>query len=541
MSISDTTLLKNWRGRRDADAFTELVRRHAAMVYGTCMRVARNRGMAEEIAQECFVELMQTRVEVRSPGGWLHTVATRRALDRVKAEGRRQVREAHYAATQAIATESTWDDTRAFVDEAIAALPEELRAPIIMRFLEGWAQTDIADDLGVSRKTVRLRIERGVENIRETLAKQGIVTSAVTLGVWLEEAAGEEVPPSLVAELGKRALATSPPAAAIPGGALTYLVASVAPVLLVVGGYAVLRDSDSPPPNDPVNVAPATAAAPGPSDTTSDQASAPTPIEATPVGDQELTPETQAILDPTADASKGWKLDLTPSEEVRETLANTKTKVKFEKKHVGEILAILQTAYRLNMVLDTRVVPPPPMIREVAPSDRYVTDGYVPLVHQIDEPLEKVLTATLMPLNLIHKVRGNTVWVSSSRQITEDLTVPPPSAPFRAGEILKDLARPVNMEFENIHISEILEFLSQSFGVEIRLDGRVVAPPAEANDSTPEGLEHFASDGVVAYICLRDVPLGEALFDVTRLLDLTYRVDRDTVRISTQNRLNYDF
>src|SRR5690606_20775212 len=125
----------------------------AAMVYGACLRVVKNPGTAEEVTQECFLELMKGPRGVRCIGAWLHTVATRRALDRLKSDGRRAARERAYAATLDPAKEILWDDTRACVDEAIAALPDELQIPIVLRFLAGRTHEAIAAELGVSRST----------------------------------------------------------------------------------------------------------------------------------------------------------------------------------------------------------------------------------------------------------------------------------------------------------------------------------------------------------------------------------------------------
>lgn len=49
MEISDTTLIEQWKTRQDPDAFTELVRRHSAMVYRAACRVLRDPGHAEEV------------------------------------------------------------------------------------------------------------------------------------------------------------------------------------------------------------------------------------------------------------------------------------------------------------------------------------------------------------------------------------------------------------------------------------------------------------------------------------------------------------
>ena len=57
MSGSDHALLERWLTNRDAEAFREIVDRYAGMVYGTCTRILRNPDDAEDVAQECFLQL----------------------------------------------------------------------------------------------------------------------------------------------------------------------------------------------------------------------------------------------------------------------------------------------------------------------------------------------------------------------------------------------------------------------------------------------------------------------------------------------------
>src|SRR5688572_24955501 len=100
MEEQDGVLLERWQHHRDADAFTELVRRYSDMVYATCVRVLRDAAQAEEVAQDCFVELMRSRQRVRvSLGAWLHKLAVHRTADRVKIESRRRRRESAYQAS----------------------------------------------------------------------------------------------------------------------------------------------------------------------------------------------------------------------------------------------------------------------------------------------------------------------------------------------------------------------------------------------------------------------------------------------------------
>ena len=65
---TDRVLWESWRRERDADAFAELVSRHAGLVYGVCRRVLGNDSEAEDAAQECFVQLLDAPVVLEQLG-----------------------------------------------------------------------------------------------------------------------------------------------------------------------------------------------------------------------------------------------------------------------------------------------------------------------------------------------------------------------------------------------------------------------------------------------------------------------------------------
>ncbi len=86
----ETILLERWRKSRDADAFAEILARHTGTVFSTSRRILRDPSEAEDVAQECFVELMQARERIQLVASWLHTVAVRRSLDHLRAQKRRR-------------------------------------------------------------------------------------------------------------------------------------------------------------------------------------------------------------------------------------------------------------------------------------------------------------------------------------------------------------------------------------------------------------------------------------------------------------------
>ncbi len=195
MSPSDITLLQRWQTKRDAKAFQEIISRHAAMVYATCRRILCNPADAEDVAQECFLTLAQGNDKnVRLLGGWLHTVATHKSLDRLRTDKRRQRRERQYAAEKPTQIEPTWSDIQEYVDEAIVNLPERLSCVIVGQFLQGRTQAELARSLGVSPPTVSRRIDRAVKQIRKALRKRGVTVGVVLLPGLLAEAASETAP-----------------------------------------------------------------------------------------------------------------------------------------------------------------------------------------------------------------------------------------------------------------------------------------------------------------------------------------------------------
>ena len=83
MNATDDVLLSKWISSRDVQAFAEIVSRHSSMVYATCKRILGTAEEAEDVAQECFVKLLQSTPKAKaSLGGWLHTLAVHRSFNR---------------------------------------------------------------------------------------------------------------------------------------------------------------------------------------------------------------------------------------------------------------------------------------------------------------------------------------------------------------------------------------------------------------------------------------------------------------------------
>ena len=207
----DIALLRQYARSREPAAFVELSRRYVGVVYGTCLRITANVHDAEELTQDCFFELARRAATIHSSvGGWLHSMATNRALNAVRSRNRRREHEEGAAVAEEETRsqdEAAWRDLEPLLDQAIESLPEELRAPLILHFLESRPQSEVAVRLGVHQSTVSRRIQEAIEALRGRLRDSGFVMAVAPLSSLLAAHAGQAVDSHLLASLGKIALA----------------------------------------------------------------------------------------------------------------------------------------------------------------------------------------------------------------------------------------------------------------------------------------------------------------------------------------------
>lgn len=209
---TDANLLQRYATTRDATAFAELARRYRSMVFSVGRRVTGNAHDAEDVAQGCFIQLAAQagQVSVSLPG-WLHTAAVRIGSninrDAVRRRKREQARAELSSEPDDERANGAWTTVGPQVDAALEKLPEEVRVPLILHFLQDRTQVEIAEELNVSRATIARRLADGVERLRENLARAGAFVSAFALVTFMQAHAVQAAPPTLVAELGRMAIA----------------------------------------------------------------------------------------------------------------------------------------------------------------------------------------------------------------------------------------------------------------------------------------------------------------------------------------------
>ena len=191
---ADLNLIERLRGG-DAGALEILMGQYTPRLYRLSYGITRNAADAEEVVQDAFLTLFSKihKFEERAGlGTWLYRVTTNAAL--MKRRGKRAEREVSLESmlpkflsngsragdqtllmadwSQNPEAELRSQETRAIVNRAIDALPEQYRAVLILRDIEGLSNEEVAEALGESVAAVKSRVHRGRMAFREELTRQ---------------------------------------------------------------------------------------------------------------------------------------------------------------------------------------------------------------------------------------------------------------------------------------------------------------------------------------------------------------------------------
>ena len=184
-------LLERFVRLRDEEAFAELVARHGPLVLGLCRRLLGNVHDAEDVFQAAFFVLARKAATIRKPESlscWLHGVAYRLALKaRAEVERRRLHERNAVLVSESEDVDFSWREVRGLLDEELQRLPEKLRFPLVLCYLEGLTQDEASQRLGWSRSTLKRRLEAGRERLRLRLRRRGVTLSAGLFAVALTE------------------------------------------------------------------------------------------------------------------------------------------------------------------------------------------------------------------------------------------------------------------------------------------------------------------------------------------------------------------
>ena len=167
----------------DKHAFSALYDALAPTVYSVCLSVLRNPALAEEVAQDVFVEVWTTAVKFDPQRGnarsWVGRLAHGRAVDKLRshvAAVQRDDRDAML--TQASFAETLEDEALGNVEaqqlrRAIDKIGEPHSTAVALAFFDGLTHTELAESTGVPLGTAKTRVRDGVKKLKAILGKEG--------------------------------------------------------------------------------------------------------------------------------------------------------------------------------------------------------------------------------------------------------------------------------------------------------------------------------------------------------------------------------
>ena len=166
----------------DAGSLEELYNRYGVQVFSMAYGILRDYALAEDLAQEVFMALWTRAGRFDAAKGvfrhWFLHLAHNRVIDEVRRRRRTSLMDADRAPEDAtlglVSNGDTADEAITAVlaseaREAMRALPEEQRVVVVMAYLEGATQQEIAQRTGTPLGTVKTRLRLGLGKLRQAM------------------------------------------------------------------------------------------------------------------------------------------------------------------------------------------------------------------------------------------------------------------------------------------------------------------------------------------------------------------------------------
>jgi len=166
----------------NTEAYGDLVERYQGAVYATAYYYAGRYGAAEDIAQEAFLTAYRSLPWLKEAGKfgpWLKSITCRTATNWLRRHQKRLAKETPLPFRRTISIEDARDGPRGTlerneryerVQQAIDALPERYRLPVILRYLQELSYEEISAFTGETRDEIRGVLQRAGSQLRDLLA-----------------------------------------------------------------------------------------------------------------------------------------------------------------------------------------------------------------------------------------------------------------------------------------------------------------------------------------------------------------------------------
>jgi RNA polymerase sigma-70 factor (ECF subfamily) len=165
----------------DLAAFEGIVRRWQSRLVGLAWRFCRDRGAAEDMAQDAFVKAYRSLASFRGDSAfstWLTAIALNSYRSRLRAEGPPLISldSARAFGIEAGVQRELEEHERAeAVRQAVLTLPARYREPIVLFYLQERDLAETALVLGIGEGTLKSRLYRGRELLKRRCSAHGVM------------------------------------------------------------------------------------------------------------------------------------------------------------------------------------------------------------------------------------------------------------------------------------------------------------------------------------------------------------------------------
>ena len=243
-SKNDLDLLREFTRDESQDAFSELVQRHLNLVYCAALRQVRSPQLAEEVAQSVFCDLARNAFLLKPDTvltAWLYQVTRRTAINVVRGEARRQLREQiALEMNEMNATADDWTQIEPLLDDAMSALGAIDRTAILLRYFENKSLREVGQALGTTDDTARKRVNHAIDCLRDYFNTRGVTVGAGGLVVVLSANAVQAAPVGLAASISAGVVLVGATTAVTATTAKVFAMTTLQKVLITTAAAAAV-------------------------------------------------------------------------------------------------------------------------------------------------------------------------------------------------------------------------------------------------------------------------------------------------------------
>jgi len=159
----------------ERNAFAEIVCCQQAMVFSICWHYLQDRTLAEDVAQEVFLELYQKLAALESPAHltyWLRRVTVNRCIDQGRRKKNRRESGMDDVPEPAALVSNSDPLLLRKLQQTLELLPEKQRMVVVLRYQEGLDLAEIGDLMKMPVNTVKSTLHRTLEDLRKKMTRK---------------------------------------------------------------------------------------------------------------------------------------------------------------------------------------------------------------------------------------------------------------------------------------------------------------------------------------------------------------------------------